>query len=109
MKKFRFSLDTVLDYKQQVLDSLRAEHGAILTQVREQERVVDGLEEEYRQEDGEEKKRTQVVEARKETATIEKLREHKLEDYRKAEQKAEEQRIEEFVTTARAMAGAGIG
>ena len=53
MKKFRFSLDTVLDYKQQVLDSLRAEHGAILTQVREQERVVDGLEEEYRQEDGE--------------------------------------------------------
>ena len=46
MKKFRFSLDTVLDYKQQVLDSLRAEHGAILTQVREQERVVDGLEEE---------------------------------------------------------------
>ena len=141
MKKFRFSLDTVLDYKQQVLDSLRAEHGAILTQVREQERVVDGLEEEYRQEDGEftrrklegitileamsyeqteqrkldalriqeEKKRAQVVEARKETATIEKLREHKLEDYRKAEQKAEEQRIEEFVTTARAMAGAGIG
>ena len=151
MKKFRFSLDTVLDYKQQALDSLRAEHGAILTQVREQERVVNGLEEEYRQEDGEftrrklegitileamsyeqhlraleraiqteqrkldalriqeEKKRTQVVEARKETATIEKLREHKLEDYRKAEQKAEEQRIEEFVTTARAMAGAGIG
>ena len=112
---------------------------------------MDGLEEEYRQEDGEftrrklegitileamsyeqhlraleraiqteqrkldalriqeEKKRAQVVEARKETATIEKLREHKLEDYRKAEQKAEEQRIEEFVTTARAMAGAGIG
>ena len=143
MKKFRFSLDTVLDYKQQVLDSLRAEHGAILTQVREQERVVDGLEEEYRQEDGEftrrklegitileamsyeqhlraleraiqtEQRKLDAlriqVEARKETATIEKLREHKLEDYRKAEQKAEEQRIEEFVTTARAMAGAGIG
>ena len=142
MKKFRFSLDTVLDYKQQVLDSLRAEHGAILTQVREQERVVDGLEEEYRQEDGEFTRRKlegitileamsyeqhlraleraiqteqrkldalRIQEERKETATIEKLREHKLEDYRKAEQKAEEQRIEEFVTTARAMAGAGIG
>ena len=27
MKKFRFSLETVLDYKQQILDSLRAEHG----------------------------------------------------------------------------------
>ena len=56
----------------------------------------------------EEQKRTQVVEARKETATIEKLREHKLDSYRKAEQKAEEQRIEEFVSTARAMAAMGI-
>ena len=56
----------------------------------------------------EEQKRTQVVEARKETATIEKLKEHKLEDYRKAEQKDEEQRIEEFVSTTRAMAAMGI-
>lgn len=151
MKKFRFSLETVLDYKQQILDSLRAEHGAILAQVREQEGVVAGLEEDHQREDGEftrrklegitildamgyeqhlraleraiqeeqrkldalrrqeEKKREQVVEAKKETATIEKLKEHKLDDYRKAEQKAEEQRIEEFVTTTRAMAGAGIG
>ena len=29
MKKFRFSLETVLDYKQQVLENLQAEHGAI--------------------------------------------------------------------------------
>ena len=149
MKKFRFSLETVLDYKQQVLDALMAEHGAILAQVRAQEAVVEGLEEEHRQVDGEfsrcklegitvlealnyeqylralereiaeehrklealrrreEQKRSQVVEARKETATIEKLKEHKLEDYRKAEQKEEEQRIEEFVSTARAMAAMG--
>ena len=33
MKKFKFSLETVLDYKQQVLDSLRTEHGAILAQL----------------------------------------------------------------------------
>ena len=52
--------------------------------------------------------RRQEVEARKETATIEKLKEHKLEDYRKAEQKDEEQRIEEFVSTTRAMAAMGI-
>ena len=52
----------------------------------------------------EEQKRTQVVEARKETATIEKLKEHKLEDYRKAEQKDQEQQIEEFVSSTRAMA-----
>lgn len=150
MKKFRFSLETVLDYKNQALDALRAEHGAILAQVRAQEAVVEGLEREYSQVDGEftqrklegltvldalnyeqylralerevkeeyrklsllrrqeEQKRGQVVEARKETATIEKLKEHKLEDYRKAEQKDEEQRIEEFVSTTRAMAAMGI-
>ena len=150
MKKFHFSLETVLDYKQQALDALRAEHGALLAQVRAQEAVVEGLEEEHLQVDGEfsqrkmegltvldalnyeqylralereimgerrklealrrkeEAKRSQVVEARKETATIEKLKEHKLEDYRKAEQKEEEQRIEEFVSTTRAMAAAGI-
>lgn len=150
MKKFRFSLETVLDYKQQALEALMAEHGAILAQVRDQEAVVAGLEQEYLQVDEEfsrrkleglsildalnyeqylralereimeerrklellrrkeEAKRNQVVEARKETATIEKLKEHKLEDYRKAEQKEEEQRIEEFVSTTRAMAAAGI-
>ncbi len=147
MKKFRFSLETVLDYKQQALDSLRAEHGAILAQVRAQEQAVQALEEEHRRADGEftqrklegltvldafeqylraverrlqtehqklealerqeEKKRSQVVEARKETATIEKLKEHKLEDYRKAVQKSEETMIEEFVSTTRAMAAAG--
>ena len=150
MKKFRFSLETVLDYKNQALDALRAEHGAILAQVRAQEQLIEDLETEHRQADDdftqrkleginvldamsfeqylrslerklqeeyrkldrlrrrEEDKRAQVVEARKETATIEKLKEHKLEDYRKAEQKEEEQRIEEFVSTTRAMAAAGI-
>ena len=150
MKKFRFSLETVLEYKQQALEALMAEHGAILAQVRDQEAVVEGLEQEHLQVDEEfsgrkleglsildalnyeqylralereimeerrklellrrkeEAKRNQVVEARKETATIEKLKEHKLEDYRKAEQKEEEQRIEEFVSTTRAMAAAGI-
>ncbi len=150
MKKFRFSLETVLDYKNQALDALRAEHGAILARVRAQEQVIEGLETEHRQSDEdftqrkleginivdamgyeiylrslenklqeeyrkleklrrmEEQKRSQVVEARKETATIEKLKEHKLEDYRKAEQKDEEQRIEEFVSTTRAMAAMGI-
>lgn len=150
MKKFHFSLETVLDYKNQALDALRAEHGAILAQVRAQERVIEDLEAEHREADEdftqrkleginvvdamsyeqylraverrlemeyckleklrrqEEQKRSQVVEARKETATIEKLKEHKLEDYRKAEQKDEEQRIEEFVSTTRAMAAMGI-
>ena len=149
MKKFRFSLDTVLDYKQQVLDSLRAEHGAILTQVREQEEAVEAAWQSYRQCDGEyrqrkaegititdamvyqnglrvlerdiqreteklealrrkeEKKRQEVVDAKIDTSSIEKLKEHKLEDYHKAEQKAEEVLIDEFVSSARARAGIG--
>ena len=51
MKKFRFSLETVLDYKNQALDALRAEHGAILAQVRAQEQLIEDLETEHRQAD----------------------------------------------------------
>ena len=145
MKKFRFSLETVLEYKQQVLDSLQAEHGAILAQVRQQEELIEELEAEYRHMSGEfnrrkleglsildaikyeqvlramereieearerlrelqkqaEKKREQVVEAKKDTSSIEKLREKKLENYNKTVQKGEEALIDEFVTTKRIM------
>ena len=145
MKKFRFSLETVLDYKQQVLENLQAEHGAILAQVRQQEELIERLEADYRALSGEfnqrkaegitileamkyeqylrsserqleeayehlrslrmeeEKKRSEVVEAKKETSTIEKLKEKKLEAYNKAVQKSEEALIDEFVTTKRVM------
>ncbi|MBD5162049.1 MAG: flagellar export protein FliJ [Oscillibacter sp.] len=145
MKKFRFSLETVLEYKQQVLDSLQTEHGAILARVRRQEELIERLEADYWALSGEfnqrkseginildamkyeqylrsserqieeayarltklreqaEKKRIEVVEARKETASIEKLREKKLASYNKAAQKEEEKVIDEFVTTKRAM------
>ena len=145
MKKFRFSLETVLDYKQQVLSSLQTEHGAILAQIREQEELIEDLEAAYRHMDHEfgrmkleginildamkyeqylramerqieeayrrleelrrqaEKKRAEVVEAKKETSSIEKLREKKLENYNKAIQKSEEAMIDEFVTTKRIM------
>ena len=53
MKKFRFSLETVLDYKQQALDALQIEHGAILAQVRNQEMEIQEMEAAYRQLDGE--------------------------------------------------------
>lgn len=143
MKKFKFSLDTVLTYKQQVLDALRGEHAAILAQVREQEAVLEAVWERYRScneeyrerkqtgltiveatlyQNGlraleleiqretdklealrrkEEKKRGEVVEAKKDTASLEKLREKKLELYHKAVQKDEETILEEFVTTTR--------
>ena len=145
MKKFRFSLETVLDYKQQALDALRAEHGAILAKVRRQEELIEELEAAYRHlaqefnrrklegisildamkyeqylrsserqleeayqhlaklQKQEEAKRDEVVEAKKETSSIEKLREKKLEGYNKAVQKSEEAMIDEFVMTRRAM------
>ena len=51
----------------------------------------------------EEAKRKEVVEAKKDTSSIEKLREKKLEVYNKAVQKSEENLIDEFVTTKRIM------
>ncbi|MCI8527432.1 MAG: flagellar export protein FliJ [Oscillospiraceae bacterium] len=144
MKKFKFSLDTVLTYKQQILDALKGEHAALLAQVRAQEKVLEGVwdryhacNEEYRERKAagltimeatmyqsglraveleiqretdklagfraqEEKKRSEVVEAKKDTSSLEKLREKKLDLYNKEAAKAEEQFLEEFVSTARA-------
>ena len=146
MKKFRFSLETVLDYKQQALDALQVEHGAILARVRAQEVEIQEMETAYRQLDEEfaqrklegitvmdamkyeqylraaerqleeaykrleelrrqaEAKRQEVVEAKKETSSIEKLREKKLDAYNKAVQKSEEAMIDELVSTKRVMA-----
>lgn len=143
MKKFKFSLDTVLSYKQQVLEALQGEHALALAAVRAQEELLEDLWQgyrdynaEYRQraEEGlpltealmyqnglraaeqeiqretrrleelqaeEEKKRAAVVEAKKDTSSIEKLKEKKLDAYRRAEAKSEETFIEEFVSTMR--------
>ncbi|MCI8909083.1 MAG: flagellar export protein FliJ [Oscillibacter sp.] len=149
MKKFKFGLDTVLSYKQQVLDALQGEHAAILARVHRQETLVEecwqryraynedyrdrareglaiteamiceaglrAMEREIQQEtaklqalrEAAEKKREEVVEARKETSSIEKLREKKRADYNKALAKSEEQAIEEFVSMTRVIQAAG--
>ena len=143
MKKFKFSLDTVLSYKQQVLEALQGEHALALAAVREQEALLENLWGQYRDynaeyrrraEEGlpltealmyqnglraaeqeiqretqhleelraeEEKRREKVIEAKKDTSSIEKLREKKLDAYYKAEAKSEEAFIEEFVSTMR--------
>ena len=143
MKKFKFSLDTVLSYKQQVLEALQGEHALALAAVREQETLLENLWQQYRDynaeyrrraEEGlpltealmyqnglraaeqeiqretqhleelraeEEKRREKVIEAKKDTSSIEKLREKKLDAYHKAEAKSEEAFIEEFVSTMR--------
>lgn len=143
MKKFQFSLDTVLSYKQQIQDSLQTEHAEILARVRSQENVLDELlvryraycveyqerceaglpitdvlvyqsglramEREIQKESAylaelrqqEEKKRMEVIAAKRDTASIEKLREKKLQDYQKALDKSNELFIEEFVSLGR--------
>ncbi len=146
MKKFKFALDTVLSYKQQVLDSLQGEYAEAMAQVRAQEALLEDLWQEYRDCDREyheraaeglaitdalmyqsalraaeleiqretkrleeleaeaERRRENMVEAKKETSSIEKLREKKLDAYHKAEAKSEELFIEEFVSATRAHA-----
>lgn len=143
MKKFKFSLDSVLSYKQQILDALQGEHAALLVQVREQEELLErcwqnyrNYNEEYRETSRmgmqltealiyqanlramereiqqetvileekrkkEEEKRAEVVEAKKESTSIEKLKEKKLKAYQKAEAKSEELFIEDFVNMTR--------
>ncbi len=146
MKKFFFSLDTVLGYKEQVLDGLKAEHARILAKVRECEAAIERMEEEHHRcvlefrecrmngmkvsdihtyenylealgvrirkkyeelaklKEKEEAKRNEVVEAKKETSSIDKLKEKKFKEYESEVQKEEERFIEEFVATKKAMA-----
>lgn len=143
MKKFTFSLDTVLSYKQQVQEARQSEHGEALLRMRRQETLLQQLTEQYRaygqdyaqrcalgltqtevmmaqttlramerqleEEETllqqlrrrEETCRQAVVEAKRETATLEKLRKKKHTEYQKAADKAQELLVEEFVTVGR--------
>ena len=147
MKKFSFDLDPVLSYKQQVLDSLLSEHGALLAQVRQQEEVLARSERDYARHNAEfcerkasgitvgqalaaenglrvlerdiqreadklqtlrlaeENKRAEVVAARQDTQSLEKLREKKLTFYNKQVQKSDEAFIDEFVSAQRIIGG----
>lgn len=49
MKKFRFGLDSVLDYRRQVLDGCQGEYAQALDQVRRQEARKAEAEDRYRQ------------------------------------------------------------
>ena len=148
MKKFYFALDTVLNYKEQVLEDLQNQHAQIIAERTACERVIEGLEQEQQEcmDAMEEKKRTgisindmqtydrfltsprrkiererqrlaeilvreerkreEVVEARKETASITKLKEKKRAQYDKEVQKEEELFIDEFVSNKSATAKA---
>lgn len=143
MKKFKFSLDTVLSYKQQILDVLKAEHAAAAARVRAQEEVLEAVWKQYRScneeyrvrktegmtimdatfyQNGlralerdiqretekleelraqEEAKRSEMIEAKVDTSSLENLKGKKLELYQKAVQRDEEKLIDEFVSAAR--------
>lgn len=144
MKKFSFSLENVLRYKNQLVDGLKSERAALLLRVRKQEEKIESLQQRYQQLNdeytehkkigftvtegreyemcfrslehtieqekntlaqlraAEEAKREEMVEARKESMSIEKLREKERESYDKLVQKNQEQFIEEFVSNSRA-------
>lgn len=139
MKKFKFSLDAVLDYRRQIQDSLQVELGTIMAMVRRQEEAVEAarqryteINEEYRQKKEAgmsiaevrgyatalevqeavirreeqalqklqmqaEAKRNELVHAKQDASSVEKLRERKLADYQEAETKSEEQFIDDLV------------
>lgn len=140
MKRFHYSLDTVLDYKMQVLDNLKTEHAVTLRAVDHKKEEIQHLKTElhgYRVEfdqtkhsgapienfrlydmcigrmeeiitrekeelsilkKKEEIKKNEVITAKVDTSKFEKLKDKKLEAYHKAEQKADESFIEEFVS-----------
>ena len=45
MKRFKYSLETVLDYKTQVLDNLKTEHAAIVRNVNQKKEEIEQLRE----------------------------------------------------------------
>ena len=49
MKRFKYSLETVLDYKMQVLDNQKAEHAVILKSVHQKKREIQQLNEELKE------------------------------------------------------------
>jgi len=140
MKKFNFSLDTVKNYKEKLLDNLKMEHNAILSAIVKQEELIDGMENteltvngelneknskgirpyellnyqrylkvlqsdikvEYKRlgklNDAEKAKKEELIEMKKETASIEKLEEKRQMEYNALERKADEIFIEEFVS-----------
>lgn len=143
MKKFKFPLETVLSYKQQILDSLQIEHAEVLSKLGRQERFLEELWREYREygaeyqlrcsegmditdartyQEGlrarerdieraterlnalkkqEAAKREEVIEAKKDTSSLEKLREKQWGAYQATVTKNEEQLVEEFVMAIR--------
>ncbi len=145
MKKFQFSLDKVLTYKEQIEENLKVELADIIQKVSSEELKLEKLENEHKsyslefEEEKakgctilklnfyegylvtltykikqqiaiiaklkikEEEKRQEVIQAQKDTKTILKLKDKKIDEHNKEKMKIEETFIEEFVATSKFM------
>lgn len=145
LKKFQFSLETMLGYQRQVLEAKQQEYATAQGVAMEQQAVVLSLEEQYRSFDDEfnrkkvegmtiidavtsegcllalekeikkeevklkklevvaEEKRQEMILAKQDTSSAEKLREKKLEAYNKEVTKNEEAMIDELVAATWSM------
>lgn len=143
MKKFQFALDTVLDYRRQVQDSLQVELSTLTAEVRRQEEILEAARRKYAQINQEyrekkaggmriaevrsyeialevqekaiiaedttlkklqrqaEAKRRELVSAKQDASSVEKLREKKLLTYTKNLEKNEEKFIDDLVGARR--------
>lgn len=144
MKKFRFGLDNVLNYRQQVLEGRQNEYGKAMRRVQEQRTRLEAVQQRYQETNQQfreeaaagisiadamafetglralereiareakalrdleaeaEKRRVQMLQAHQDAAMLERLKEKKQEEHRKAEQKQDEQFIDELVSAVRA-------
>ena len=118
MKRFKYSLENVLHYKEQILDSIKAEHGTLLAQKQDVQikdiclygMYISEMEDQIRKkqeqlkllQQQEEKKKVQVIAAKIDTSRYEKLKDRRQSEYEKAAKKAQELFIEEYASrTAR--------
>ena len=131
MKRFKYSLENVLHYKEQILDSIKAEHGTLLAQIRKKEAEIQELEnklvsaqnkmDDLKKQDVQikdiclygmyisemedqirKKQEEQVIAAKIDTSRYEKLKDRRQSEYEKAAKKAQELFIEEYASrTAR--------
>lgn len=141
MKKFNFSLDGVLNYKHQILESVKTDYNKALLIVNNQEQKIKNLISEYTLQNNsynsqkevginpmqamsyinylqqlekniqketlllnefkefEKNKRIELVKAKQETSSIEKLKEKQREEYDKQVVKTEEIFIEELISS----------
>ncbi len=107
MKKFQFQLDTVMDYKQQVLENRLVEHGAAAAAANAQQEVLDAVqsrrteyEEEYRRKKAEGLNILELLQFQDCLQALERREADKLRQLRRVEEEKRSRVIESRQETA---------